>query len=619
MRHLLASAAPFFAVSVFAAAAAAQAQPAQTADAVLTASHGAVGAAPATGGAEYDYSYEGNGLTGTRTDIADQATGAFVTSMQAGEIGEGHGYDGRTPWMRDVSGANTSQEGGDRVQLAVNDAYRYANLWWRPDHGGATITYVGRETLDGRSLDHLVVTPKGGKRFDAWFDADSHLLDRIAEDRMFFHTRTLFADYRPEAGAALPHTVTVDSGAGEASYEHLKLTGFKMAAVRPLSAYARPTAPPVGASIDRGAASVTVPFRLLNNHIYVQAMVNGKGPYTFIVDTGGHTLLSHRVVSETGLKSVGESVSSGAGEGHSTIGFAHVDDIAIGALHLRNQVGFVTEVYDRSIEGIPVDGMVGFELIRRMVTRVDYGGQTITFTDPKRFDPRGAGTAVPFKFYEHLPFVEGLLDDLPAKFDIDTGSRSEVDFTSPFVAAHQLRSRFPKGVSAVTGWGVGGPSRAYTVRIPSMTLGTVKVDNPTAGLGEDKGGSMSDPNFGGNVGSAFLKRFVVTFDYAHQVMYLKRITPEPVDAGRFDRSGMWINAKPDGYIVTDVSAGGPAAQAGIAVNDLIVSLDGEPVRPEGLSDARILLRAKPAGTKVRVVLKRGGDTHAVTLVLRDQI
>jgi hypothetical protein len=417
----------------------------------------------------------------------------------------------------------------------------------------------------------------------------------------------------------LPHTVTVDNGTGPAGSDHLKLTRVTFGPARPVSAYARPTAPPVGGSTAGGAASVTLPFRLLNNHIYVQATVNGKGPYNFILDTGGHTLLSSRIVSEAGLKSVGSAVESGAGEGTATSGFSHVDEVALGAVRLIDQIGITSEIYDKSIEGIPVDGMVGFELIRRFVTTIDYGRQTLTFTDPARFKPVDVGTPVPFVFYDHLPNVKGLIDNLPARFDIDTGSRSELDITGPFVATQTLRARFAKGVSAVTGWGVGGPSRSYTVRLPSLTLGTVKVEGPTAGLSQDKGGSMSDPNYDGNVGGGLLKRFAVTFDYANQVMYLKPVVPPPADAGRFDRSGMWINAGKTGYDVTDVSQGGPAAEAGIVIGDVITAIDGRPVVTEGLSDARIALRAQPAGTKVQIALTRGMEKKLVTLVLRDQI
>jgi C-terminal processing protease CtpA/Prc len=146
------------------------------------------------------------------------------------------------------------------------------------------------------------------------------------------------------------------------------------------------------------------------------------------------------------------------------------------------------------------------------------------------------------------------------------------------------------------------------------------VQGPVAGLSEDKGGSISDPNYEGNIGSGFLKRFVVTFDYAHQKMYLKPAQPAPADAGNFDRSGMWINAGPDGYVVTEVAAGGPAARAGVEVGDIITELDGAAARSAGLSQARSLLRARPSGTKVELRLRRSGAAaRKVTLVLEDQI
>jgi hypothetical protein len=593
---------------------------AQTVPAVLAAHHQAVGDAPAKGSAEFDYAYEGSGLTGTEEVRADLATGAFTDVLASGRIGQATGYDGKVPWQRDLSGANTPQEGGDRIPAAVNDAYRNANLWWRADHGGAQVAYVGRETVDGRAMDHLKVTPKGGKPFDAWFDADTHLLARIAEDRQFFHTKTFLSDYRREGGLTLAHAITRDPGAGEGAFEKLKLTRFAIVPAKPVSAYARPTAPPTGVTIDGGATTATVPFRLLNNHIYVEAMVNGKGPYTFIVDTGGHNLLSPRVVREVGLKPVGAATTSGAGEGTETSGFAQVDEIAIGPVKMRDQMGFTTEIYKPAIEGIPVDGMVGFELFARLAVVIDYGKQTMTMTEFAHFDPKGLGTPVPFVFYDHLPSVKGKIDDLPARFDIDTGSRVEVDVTSPFVAQKNLRARFAKGVSAVTGWGVGGPSRSYVVRMPSLTLGAVRVDGPTAGLSEAKGGSISDPNYEGNIGSGFLKRFVTSFDYSKQIMYLKPIVPPPVDAGRFDRSGMWINAGPDGYVVTDVSTGGPASEAGVQVGDVITELDGKPVTSEGLSDARILLRSRAAGEKIPLAIKRkDGAAITATLTLRDQI
>src|ERR1700733_7453362 len=162
---------------LLAAATAAQAQPpAQTVDTVLAANHAAVGNVPPAAVIPLAYDCSGSGLTGTRFNIADLATGAFVGTEQAGAIGDAVGYDGAVPWQRDLSGANTAQQGGDRVPVAVNEAYRTANAWWRADRGGAAVVYAGHETVEGRALDHLTVTPKGGKVFDAWFDAGTHLL-----------------------------------------------------------------------------------------------------------------------------------------------------------------------------------------------------------------------------------------------------------------------------------------------------------------------------------------------------------------------------------------------------------------------------------------------------------
>jgi predicted aspartyl protease len=593
--------------------------PTPTAASVLAANHAAVGPLPISGAARFEYILTESGLTGPQIDHFDLSSGAYVETEQAGPIGDATGFDGNVPWQRDFSGANTLQLGGDRVQTAVNTAYRLANLWWRPDRGGAVITDAGREIVAGRALDHLIVTPRGGKRFDAWFDADTHLLAKTLEDQQFLHVAVTYGDDRSENGLMLAHRIVHDPGLGQAATAVSTLTDASFGPAQPLSTYACPTAPPTGASIEGGAASTTVPFRLLNNHVYVQAFVDGKGPYTFIVDTGGHTLLSPHLVKEVGLKAVGEAVTSGAGDDHSTTGFVHFDEIAIGGVRLRDEIGFATVVYDKSIEGIPVDGMIGFELIRRMVTQIDYGRHTITFSDPALFQPKDLGVAVPFVFYDHLPDVKGWVDGLPARFDIDTGSRTELDLTSPFVAAHDLRAEFPKGTSAVTGWGVGGPARAYMVRLPSIKLGSVQIGGIAAGLSEAKGGSFADPNYEGNVGSALLKRFVVTFDYAHEVMYLKRITPTPPDVGTFDRSGLWINAKAGGFTVVDVAKGSAAADAGIAVGDVITAIDGAPAHEEGLSEARLLLRSRPAGTKVDLIVQQGSESRPVTLILRDQI
>jgi S1-C subfamily serine protease len=145
------------------------------------------------------------------------------------------------------------------------------------------------------------------------------------------------------------------------------------------------------------------------------------------------------------------------------------------------------------------------------------------------------------------------------------------------------------------------------------------VPSVVAGLSEDKGGSTSDPNYEGNIGSGLLKRFAVAFDYSRHTMYLRPLDPPPADAGAFDRSGLWINAGDSGFLVESVSAGGPAEQAGLRKGDFIAAINGKPARTEELSDARTLLRSLPAGTSVELSIVRAGKPQAARIQLRDLI
>jgi len=568
---------------------------------------------------EFDLAYSGSGLTGTIVTVVDRRTGAFTDASIIGPLSQADAFNGSQFWLKDPSGAVTPTAGGDTIELQTNQAYRYANLWWRPDAGGATVVFDGRKEDGGRSFDVLTVTPKGGEPFEAWFDSASHLLARTVEHQSFQTVVTSLSDYRPEAGVMTAHKMVVDNGDGPDQLQTQTLTRETLTPARPLTAYGPPTAAPKDWSMADGARQVTVPFRLLNNHIYADVKVDGKGPFLFIFDTGGQFILSPPTAKALAETITGDTAVHGAGEGTVEAGFTKVGSIGIGDLKLGGQTVGVLPFHSAKTEGFEAGGMIGFEVFRRLVTRIDYGAHTLTFVDPATFDPKDAGIAVPFAFYQTIPQVQGAFDDLPGRFDIDTGSRVEVTLTSPFVNAQHLIAKFPKGTMAVDGWGVGGHSRAYVTRGASLTLGPVKIDDVVAGFSTQKSGAFADPTYQGNVGAGILKRFVVTFDYGHQIMYLKPLPTPVADTGVFDRSGMWINLADDGFEVVDVSAGGAAAAAGLAVGDRIVAVDGKPAGTLSLSDVRMTLRDRPVGTVVAVEVKRGDKTWTVPVTLKDQV
>jgi predicted aspartyl protease len=564
-----------------------------------------------------DYAYAGQGLTGKVHSLADVRDGKWVDEFAIGPITGGNGYDGTIAWQKDQSGTVTTQDGGEAAPLAVNDGYRRANLWWRADHGGAEVTADPQKTDAGVAYDVITVVPKKGKTFDAWFDGKTHLLSRVIESQGTVPTTFLYSDYSAVDGVILAHK-TVQS-TGNAKYDQsFTLTGAKFVAAQD-AAFAMPESKGNDFAIA-GGAEATFPFQLVNNHIYADVKINGKGPYTFIFDTGGVNVVTPALAKTLGIAVEGQTEARGGGEGTMEAGFAKVGSIDLGGATIKDQV-FASIPLDSfaHIEGREMPGMVGFETFRRFVTRIDYGAKTITLIDPKAFDAKNAGTAVPIVFDGNVPEAEGSYNGHTGKFMIDTGARNSLILTTPFSDKNSLRTGVSKGVESVTGWGVGGPTRSYVFRGGELKIGSVAVPQVISQLSTDKSGAMASSDLAGNIGGGVLKQYVVTFDYGHNTMYLKPVTHAVDDLNTFDRAGIWVNKDPAGLTIVDVTGGAPAAEAGLKKDDVITAVNGTPVADVALPDLRYHLRNDAPGTVMTFAVKRDGSTKDVKVTLRELI
>jgi predicted aspartyl protease len=567
---------------------------------------------------ELRYDYKGQGMTGQVNFTQDVKRGRFVDRWVNAPTDNAMGFDGKTAWEQEPSGTATPQEGGDVRQLAVNEAYRLQNLWWRGDRGGATVVDAGRKSKDGKTYDVLTVTPKGGKPFDAWFDSATHLLTRTVETNVTLTITTDYSDFAPTDGVQLAHTVVIDDGSGESGQQTMKLSSAKFSAAANETTFALPKTDLQDAEFASGVTQTTVPFLLANNHVYIQASFNGGKPLNVIVDTGGHDILVPDSAVALGIKVQGAQPSTGSGSGVTLGGVARVQSIRVGDAIVKDQpISVLT--FSNAAEGVDEQGMIGYEFIARFITRFDYGKHELTFIDKKHFDPRDAGTPVPFRFYHQFPEVLGSYDGIPSRFGIDTGARNVLSLTSPFAQRNHIIEREKNGAKALTGWGVGGPSYGYVFRGKDLRLGDVTVKSPLTEFNLDKGGVGATEAFPNNIGGGLLKRFVVTFDYDHQLMYLKPIAGKVDDLDTFDRSGMWLNVADKGFGIVNVGDGTPAAKAGIAAGDIIVAVDGKAASSLHLYDLRRRLRNDPPGTQVALTVERQGKPRKVTLVLRDLI
>ncbi len=565
------------------------------------------------------YAYSGEGLTGKTEEIDDLKTGAFVERYDLGPAKGADGYDGHHAWSKDLSGTVTLQDGGEQKALAVNQAYRAANLWWKPDFGGASIQELGQRSQDAKLYDVLKITPRGGASFMAWFDAKTHLLARIIELRDGRPTTTRFSDYETIDGARMPGKVRISNG--DAKYDqHETLIEAEFLPAQPPARFAPPAEQVADFSIAGGARRTTIPFRLINNHIYAAVRVDGKGPFMFIFDTGGVNLITPPTAKILGVPVTGAMQANGAGKGHMQAGLTKIDSLSIGAATIRSQPFIVLPLNAMSnVEGVEETGMIGFETFRRFVTRIDYGRHLLELIRPSAFNPADAGTPVPIRFNGNTIEVDARYNGISGNFTVDTGNRGSLDLDTPFVAKNGLRAKAQSGVETATGWGIGGPTFGFVMKGAPLEIGSIKIAHPIVSLSTDKSGAMADPTVAGNIGAGILKRFIVTLDYAHARMYLKPLTTKPDDLDTFDESGMWINEASNGFVVAYVTGGGPAQQAGIQKGDVIVAVNGEPATLIRLYDLRERFRDAPPGTVEELSVEREGARRTIALTLADML
>lgn len=558
------------------------------------------------------------GLTGTAETLDDVTLGRFVDHFNLGPMSGGEGYDGAVAWSQDASGQSRAEEGGDGRLGAVNESYRRAYGFWHQERWPARIEDGGTQEENGRQFLVVRITPKGGRPFDLWIDAATMLIDRVVE-KAAIETRTTFmTDYRTVGGVKIAFAQR--STNGDARYDQLaKVEGVEFNVPAEDAAFKLPAPPPPDFALAGGKTSTTVPFELVNNHIYVDVKLNGKGPYRLMCDTGGANIVTPELAKELGLVSEGAFEGQGVGENSEDVGVTKVEKLQIGDATIANQVFMVFALGPfAAVEGVPQLGLVGYEVFKRFVATVNYGKRILTLSLPSAFEYRGTGTVVPFTFNEHTPQVEGSLDGIAGKFDIDTGARNSVSILAPFAEKHGLKEHYGASVSAVTGWGVGGAARGLVTRAKTLRLGTLEIAGPVVDLSLQKKGAFIDPYVAGNVGAGVLKRFNVTFDYGHQRLIFE---PNANYARRdtYDRAGMWINRGPEGFEVIDVVAGGPADVAGLKVGDRITAIGGTPAGGLSLPVVRERFRTDPVGTKIKIDVLRDGKPRNVKIVLRDLV
>ncbi len=556
------------------------------------------------------------GLTGPVERWSEYSTGRSYLTYALGPTSGAAGFDGTSGWTQDASGESRSESARTPRELAVNAAYRDQLAFWFPQRHAAKIVFKGHERRDDAEFDIISVTPDGGREFDLWINADTHLIERLTEQEASVTRTEFYMDFRDVAGLRIPFRVRATRG--DPRYDEIiTIDAIDFAPPQVAVNFAKPAPPAPDYAFPAGKQSVEVPFTLRNGHVYVEVKLNGNGPYLMLFDSGGANVLFPETASALGLKTEGAIEGNGVGEAKQDAALTRVDALEIGGISVANQV-FVSLPLGpqiRRIEGVDrVAGLVGYELFKRFPTRIDYTRNRIVFYNPAQWRYGGDGVKLPIHFKDNIAQVNGSLDGIDGMFDIDTGSRTSLTVAAPFAREHNLAEKYHATGEIITGAGVGGPSRTRIARAGMLKLGSIEVQKPVTLLSTATAGAFADSSLAGNVGYGILRRFNLVFDYRNEVIWFEKNAAynEP---DVHDRAGIWVERADKGFTVADVLAGGPAAAAGLKMGDVVRAVDGKPATGIALDTMRNRFKAA-AGSTVRLTLTSG---KTVEIKLKDLV
>ena len=393
---------------------------------------------------------------------------------------------------------------------------------------------------------------------------------------------------------------------------------------------------PLGAQIPGGAPLksqdiVEIPFRYENHFILIDLIFNERLPLTFIFDTGAeNTIVTQRQVTDMlGVQYRKEFRIIGSDMRTELIAYLVQDvDFRMGPLALRKQQALVLEDdYFRFEEytGTKIHGILGANIFRHYVVKIDYRRKIITFQKPNTF--KGVSDeylSAPLEVRKNKPYLfnEVLLPDgtqTKVKLLVDTGASLALLFN---LGTHPEIQLPENAVPGNIGKGLGGYLEGYLGFVDSLFISDLIIEGVPVNyqelLPEMDTSFLNGRN--GILGNQIMEKFTIIIDYIRGDFYLK---PNKYFDREFekDRSGLTLIATGPSlseFIIQYVQPGSPGAEAGLQEGDQILKVNWLPRGLLGLGDITHIFSKKP-GKKIKLKIKREGKRIKTSFILRDYI
>ncbi|GAA4290280.1 aspartyl protease family protein [Aestuariibaculum suncheonense] len=411
-----------------------------------------------------------------------------------------------------------------------------------------------------------------------------------------------------------------------------------------------------------------VKFKLINNLIIVPVEINGVS-LSFLLDTGvtKPILFNFLNVSDSlKIKHTDTIYLRGLGDGERIMAHRSLNNVfKIGDAVKLNQDLYA--IYDANLNlapklGVPVHGIIGFDLLRDLVVEVNYSKKVLKLTSPETFHYKLCRKCEEFnlEFYNNKPYLNAVVDvreqKIPVKLLIDSGGSD----------ALWLFEDEERGIASgdyffydFLGHGLSGSVYGKRSKIEALYLKRFVLKNPNVAYPDslfithakqhrERAGSLS-----GNV----LMRFNVIFDYSNAKVILKkngnfkdefqynksgielvhdgmRLVRESNNRFSFDNNQQNRDSDLEGkqiffephyklvlkpvYTIVELREESPAHIAGLQINDIVLSVNGKPASHFTLQKIMEMFY-DDAGKHIRLKVERQGVELTYNFLLENPL
>jgi len=380
-----------------------------------------------------------------------------------------------------------------------------------------------------------------------------------------------------------------------------------------------------GFEIEDNKKSVSIPFELINNLMVVDVLFQGVVPLKFIIDTGvTNTVLIEKLYADVLEIEPDRKMSLVGAAGGKEVEAFIVNSISINLKGIKGSqipLLILAEDYLKLEEsmGIKVHGILGYDLFKNFVVKIDYINHIITFFEHDKFKKAPWWyRSVDLKVENTKPYIFQtiMLSDsttINAKLMIDTGA-------SHSLMLHQNRDSsisIPENnIRDILGAGIAGTIEGHVGRVNLVEMEDYQMEEVIARF-PDKGfysEIIENTERHGTIGGGILTRFNMYLNYKDERLYIKK-NKRFRESFDYNMSGMSVIAmgelflKPY-YVIEEIRENTPASRVDLKAKDVILEMNGYYGRELNLSKINEILTSKP-GRKIKLKIKRDNQEFMV--------